>query len=150
MPNFSKLAAASAAGGFQYYDIPPDFSFSTPGQFLHFVSGGTYHHYENTLAIPKNNPQTAPTNIILTDVFLNVDVDDSANVYRFGNAGVEGGANLGSSGGFPIFYNYNVWVSSDANNVIITISVGNGSAVNSVTPPTITVEGKLFFYLAPF
>lgn len=150
MPNFSKLAATSAASGFQYYDIPPDFSFATPGQFLPFATGGTFSHYENSFAIPKNVPASAPSNIILTNILLNVDLDDTPGVYRLGNSGVGGGANPGSSGGFPIFYEYNVWVGSDANDIIITISVGNPSAVNSVTTPTITVSGKLYFYLAPF
>lgn len=149
MPDFRKIVATSEAAGLQYYDVQP-FAFSTGGQFLARVGAGSpwYKHYTNSTYVPKNVPLRAPTSIILTDSLINVDVSDVAGFYHTENTNAT--ITVGSSGGFPIFYTYGVSISSDAANIIVTLDVGNGSAVNDVIPPTITVSGFIFFYLAPF
>lgn len=149
MPRFSKLAGSSAGAGFQYYDIKP-FSFTIPGQFIPKVSAGVFHFYTGSFSMPKNVPASADTGLIMTDVIMRANVDDAAGQYRLGNKGIGGGQVLGSGGGFPILYSYNVYVGSDANNLIFVVEVGNSSGVNDVTAPAITIDGKVFFYLAPF
>lgn len=149
MIDYSKLTAVSAASGFQNYDNNVPFSFSTAGQTVPIVSGGVFHHYSNSSSISRNLLGVSPTQNIMTNILYNVDVSDVGGSYRAGPS-VNGSQTLGSSGGFPISYSYNVTAQNDANNLTFTIDIGNPSAVNAVTVPTITVSGLVFFYLAPF
>lgn len=146
--DFSKMTAVSAASGFEYY-ATQTFAFTTPPQTIPIVSGGVYHDYGNSASISRNLSGIAPTQKIMTNIQYNVDANDAPGSFRTGPS-VTGQNIIGSSGGFPIFYQYNVTAQNDAANLTFTIRVGNPSAVNAVTPPAIVVSGKVFFYLAPF
>jgi hypothetical protein len=148
MVKFPNLAASSAASGFQYYKTK-EFSYVVPGQFLPLFSG-SISHYTNIHSEARLAP-VAASNIVLAATLVNVSADMSAGTYKNANSGIYSGAIItGSSGGFPIFYGYSLTSSTDGDSIDITFDVSNGSAVNNVTPPNITISGKLFFYLAPF
>lgn len=149
MTNFSKIAATSQAAGFPYYDIQ-DFGFVIPGQTVPFVSGGTYHHYTQTDSLPRDRLNKANGLQIMTNVIMNIDPIDSPNQFHLARYGRSGFQVIGSSGGFPILYNFNINIFSDTNNLYFETDVGNSSAVNNVNAPTLTLTGKVFFYLAPF
>jgi hypothetical protein len=148
MPNFSKLAAASAASGFQYYDVQ-NFSKSIAGQFLPKFTG-TLSSYQSTISLVKNRSGIALTSQILTSTLVNFDNDLSAGQYYNFSSGYLKDFTVGSSGGFPIFYEMEVSVSADSTHWDMIVTISNPSAVNDVTPPTIVVSGTVFFYLAPF
>lgn len=156
MTKFSELAAASHGAGFQYYDVQ-DFSFTKPGVFLPTSgSGGTfYHHNTSTFTLDKNRFNEDITNQVMTSILMSInvdglDLDTGSDKFHLISGAMSDSVVVGSSGGFPIFYGYNISVSSDANNLIFTIDVGNPSGVNNVTSDAITIAGKVFFYLAPF
>lgn len=148
MPDFTKLAAASAAEGLQYYDVQP-FASNLPSQALPLFSG-TLHQYSATASIPKNRLGIALTSTILSSILINFDNDQSAGKFLNLGGQYQKSFTVGSAGGFPIYYQVTTYAYNDANNLNIVTTVSNPSAVNAVTPPTINVTGKVFLYLAPF
>lgn len=148
MPKFKNLASTSEGAGFQYYD-QQSFSFNVPSRtFAKFT--GTYNHETFTYKLDKNRLGKAITSEIMINVLANLDQVDNPGVYRLLNTGDQGNKTIGSSGGFPIFYNWNISISADREHIIFTVDIGNSSAVNDVTTEAFIISGKIFFYLAPF
>lgn len=153
MVKFQNLSATSQGAGFQYYDVQ-DFRFTKPGLFI-AKNTGTYNNNSSTFSIPKNRPATGLTPNVMVSIMMDVVPDGTDSVGGSGNYHTMNGTYsdtvvVGSSGGFPVFYRYHIYVSSDENNIIFTINVGNPSGVNDVTSNDITISGRVFFYLAPF
>lgn len=148
MLDFTKLAATSAAEGLQYYDVQP-FGATLASQTLPAFSG-TLHQYSATASVPKNRLGIALTPTILSSILINFDNDQSAGQFINLAGQYQKNFTVGSSGGFPVFYEVTAYAYNDANNLNIVTTVSNPSAVNAVTPPTINVTGKAFLYLGPF
>jgi hypothetical protein len=148
MTNFSKIAATSQAAGFQYFDTQ-SFSFNVPSVFLaKFV--GSLHHQTTTYQKAFSPKVQGALGKVLANIQGNLTNVDAAGVYRNFNNGDSGNKTIGSSGGFPIFYAWNINISFDGVNITFTVDMSNPSAVNDVTTEAFTMSGKVFFYVAPF
>lgn len=154
MTRFNTIAAASEGAGFQYYDIQ-DFSFFKAGGIFLPKFTGTIHETSQTYDLPKNRHNIALTPNIMTSLLLHVDkngLDQSfgTDEYKVVQGSFGDTVEIGTSGGFPIFYSYNINVHTEGDNLVFTLTISNGSGVNDVTTQDITFNGKVFFYLAPF
>jgi hypothetical protein len=153
MPRFDKIAATSEASGFQYYDVET-FSFTKPGGVFLPLFSGTTASTTSSFRVPKNRLGKALTSQIMYNILVHIDKNGDnlsfgAGEYRLLSS-IGDTVEIGMSGGFPVFYQYGLVVSSDANDIIFTLTVSNGSAVNNVTTQDITFNGTVFLYLAPF
>lgn len=146
--NLAGLQFHSSMAGFLTYGTA-QFSHTTPGQTLGFFSG-TLNYYQDTIFIAKNVPPKAPTQLVLNNVLMNANNTDPAGTYRMINGGFSQNYTIGSSGGFPIFYQMKLYTYEDNVNVNIRITISNPSAVNNVTVPNITFTGYVPLYLAQF